>query len=328
MSSRSAIPAAVGFSAAVAVVTYLGCSGPALPPASAVGPVATVQRDIKATAVALADTTKTIKANATEGQAATPPAAKPKLDPYWTNIATAATKQEVLVDQLKAKDGELERIKTIANGWVKYSEGQKSRADKAEASLSDAMTARLHLLVVVGVVGLAVSLALMFAGNKIGLIGGVGCAALVAVSLFVAKLAPLLPWIIGGAVVVGLSLIVWQMIDKRRKFNVASTAATELVRTVEAAKVLMPKDARLRLFGDGPLPGKANGIQSTATKKLVLRARAELPNLAVPVGPETNAGTPSASPKRDSRGRFVRAKEEQPEPVATMPEEAITPVVD
>jgi hypothetical protein len=316
---KSPIAAALGFIAAVVTVVYLGCAGAATKPLTTpTEPIAHVQSDVKAVATGLAQTTKDIKQNAAEGQKATPPALKPTLDPKWNAITNAATKQDVYVDQLKAKDAELERIKGIANGWVKYADTEKARADKAENSLTDALRKRMHLLVVLGVVGIAISGALVFSGNKIGIATGVGSALLVGTALFIGQTAQLLPWIIGGVAVLCVGLIVWQLIDKRRKFNVASTAAKELVHTVEIAKTLMPVDARKRVFGDGPVPGKAYQVQSESTQKLVSEARAELPNLAPSIAPtaptEPQADVSSAPGEPSAEDHSWADEVEIPEP--------------
>lgn len=315
---------------AVALLVYLGCAtSPVVPKATPEETIASTQREVKGVATALEGTTTTIKRNATEGESKTPASLKPTLAPNWQAIGNAASQQEVLVAQLKAKDADFAKMRDLANGWVAYANSQKARGDKAEASLTDALRSKLNLLVILGTVGVAVSGALVFAGNRIGVATGVGSGLLVVVALTVGQSAPLVPYLVGGTVLAVVGVTIWQLIAKRNKVNLLTSATNELVRTVEASKQLMPASARYKVFGDGPIPGKAAVIQSAATQALVLKARQSLPNVATEVGDENANKAPKGLPTRDGRGRFKRAQNEQPEAVAGTPaEETITPQVD
>ena len=250
-----------------------------------------VQGDLKAATTQLADTTKSIKELATEGKKNTPPAAATVLTPYWDGIWFKADKQELIIASLQRSNQDLDVTKTKVDKLTEFSQGEttradaeKTRADKAEASLADALTKKLHLLIVFGVVGVAGGVALILSGYKSGWIVGGGSIALVAASIitsFAAKAAEVvMPYVLGGVGLTVIGFVVWYFINRKKEVvqaqqvvNKLKLATVELLKTNETAKQLMTDSNRKRMFGDGVLPGMASVIQSHETQKLVSELR-------------------------------------------------------
>jgi hypothetical protein len=143
------------------------------------------------------------------------------------------------------------------------------------------------------------------------------------VSIALIQTVALIPWIVGGMVLVGGGIVIYRFVQKERAIksksaevsNLTATANTlsltadelakakanleehnsmlnkaalELTHTAELAKPFMLVDGRKQVYGDGPIPGHADSIQSPETKELVKELRAQLTNIA-PSIPETVA---------------------------------------
>jgi hypothetical protein len=125
--------------------------------------------------------------------------------------------------------------------------------------------------VIIGsIVTIAVAAACFASRSKMGMAWGVtlgvgGVAALVT-SIVVGYYSF---WLMVGVAILavgGIGYLVW-------KVHIEHKATKELVKTTEAAVHLLPKDERVGLTGDGPIPGAFDLIQSDTTKKLVKQVK-------------------------------------------------------
>lgn len=272
----------------IILITFVGCekNKPIEVPNPVPG-IEDVQGGIKKDAKDLAGTTDNIKKEATAGEKKTPDALKPTLNPHWNGILTEATKQEAIVGDLKAKDAELAKIKKETEELKKFAADETARANKAEASLADALTKKLYMLVILGVVGIAVSVGLIFTGSKGGILVGIVSVALIAASLAISTAAKVMeiatPYIVGGIILAAVSYGVWWFIQKKKEAaklveenGKLQQSALELVETTEGAKEVMPEAACTKMFGNGALVGMAHVIQSRETRKLVSEMRKKI----------------------------------------------------
>ncbi len=128
----------------------------------------------------------------------------------------------------------------------------------------------LPAVVAVSVVLVGVSVALLFAGNKLGMVGLAGSGTALVVAITVARFLWLIA-AIGGLVALGLAaLLVWKIWENRKELDVAALGLGELVETVEAAKAQLTARGKELVFGeDDNDHGIAGDIQSPDTEAIV-----------------------------------------------------------
>jgi hypothetical protein len=124
-------------------------------------------------------------------------------------------------------------------------------------------------------------------GNKLLMWGGILAGVASAVCIFIVQTVALIPWIIGGAMVIAAGMLIYSYIHKNGQISIFKNATTELVETVEAMKPKMTLASRARVFGDGPSKGEAFVIQSKATEAVVREVRKTIEN--APQMPKTVA---------------------------------------
>lgn len=253
---------AIGFGLCLAVVSYLGCKSDGKGAPSPSPTIRNVHQTVTSVKGTIAETTATIKDNATEGQKRTRPSESHRLNPYWLAILTATGKQEVVVKQLGETELQLEQARRQADALERDRNAERQHKEKAQAQAKDALRARLMGLVVLGVVGLAICGALAFAGHRKAIYGAIACAILIGVAV---TLAQAMPYVIFGvaAVIIGAAgYLAYRLVRQKQ-------TAKELVQTVEAAKQQMPLAVRRQFFSDGAIPGDVVKIQSDATRREV-----------------------------------------------------------
>lgn len=289
-----------------------------------------VKNNVKASADSLDKTTVEIRTAATDGQKATPAAARPTLDPYWLRILTAAGVQQQIVQQLRQQDAEIVKATATAERLKAAFDAEKSARTKAETDRDSALTKYLYGLIALCVVGVGISAVLFISGNKLGLTVGAGCVASIVVALLVAKSLTLLPWVLGGVIIVAIGLVIWEVLDKKRTIvadllklgdqakqideherdlRIYDKANDELVETVEAAKVVMTPDARADIFGVADLPGRARILQSSETEKLVAEKRSKLQKAPSLIVPEKQVTVKKSAKKKAVKKTTVKQSE-------------------
>jgi hypothetical protein len=246
--------------------------------------IVSVKQDLKQDTEILTDTTNTIKTNATQGAAKTPPELKLTLDPYWNNILIAAGKQEYVIKDLFNIQGSLTNANAKADEMkaalvretqLKLDAQEESKKDKA--ALNDALRTRMNYLIMFGVIGVAAAAGLLFAGYKAGIIVGVVSVVLVVGSMIVSTaiqvMEHLVPYIVGGVVLGCIGVAVWYIIKYKKDNKILTTATVEITDTAEKLKSLATDVAKKKIFGDGLLPGVAQQIQSESTQAIVANIR-------------------------------------------------------
>jgi hypothetical protein len=272
-----------------------------------------VQDDLKKDAASLEEATNIIKKDATEGEKKTPAELKPVLNPHWLSILFQAGKQDAIVSDLRSKDQQLVKITGESEGLKKFAAQETIRANRAEASLADALTKKLYILVLLGVVGVAVGIGLMFTGYKGGMIVGIVSVALIITALAVSTAAKVMetitPFLVGGIILAAIGYGVWWFIQRKKEVkqlvsdNVKlQQVSMELVATAESAKQLMTEAGRKKMYGDGVLIGMAHVIQSKETQKTVENLRRKIKKAPpMPVKPTVD-GTPMIPNNKDDDG--------------------------
>ena len=240
-----------------------------------------VQTGVKKNADSLEKTTANIKKEATDGEQKTPGPVKPTLAPTWKNILSETAKQDLIVAELKAKDAELEKIATEATKLNEFAKKETARADKAEASLADALTKKLYILIMFGALGVAAGVFLMFMEKiQLGVAISVTSAALIFTAMIISTTAKVFelaaPYIaagIGVIVVAAIGYGVWWAIQKKKEAATLQKSVAEVVATTESTKQFMSEESNRRMFGDGAVVGMAHVIQSPETRKVVSEVR-------------------------------------------------------
>lgn len=92
--------------------------------------------------------------------------------------------------------------------------------------------------------------------------GGVG----LVLSLLIGQTMWMWPYILGAFVLIGAAWVIYDLFVKNKSIK-------ELVQTGEAVKMYLPVEHRLSLFGNGPITGDADHIQSPSTKRVVAAVR-------------------------------------------------------
>lgn len=117
-------------------------------------------------------------------------------------------------------------------------------------------------LVLLAIVGIAVSAFAMFNGMKWALGSLVGSIAMLGLSLMVTRYAELLAFITLICVLAGVGFLIYSIVTKK-------IAISELVTTVEKLKDHIPASATVTAFKDKSNPDSAANIQSDSTQKIV-----------------------------------------------------------
>jgi hypothetical protein len=164
--------------------------------------------------------------------------------------------------RLQATEAELESAIELSNDL----EGSLVDLRKKNAELQEENKSFLRkltaMVIVLSIVGVGAAAAMLWTGNKLGITVGVMSLATLATALIVTQYA--LWFAIGGGVLVlaGLAYVAYELWNRNR-------VSEELVATVEANKMAMRDEARQFLFGNGPIKGHINMIQSSTTQKFV-----------------------------------------------------------
>lgn len=126
------------------------------------------------------------------------------------------------------------------------------------------LSAALIWLILAAILGIGVSAALVFMGNKIGLGGIVGGIIVLILSLTVWKNMAFLAYLGMGLTILAVGALIYQVIVNRRAF-------TEVVQTMEVAKGelsgVMQNGSKLKLWQE------AKKIQSDATERAVSKIK-------------------------------------------------------
>lgn len=246
------------------------------------------KNDVGTAAERLTQTTATIEDNTNQIVAKTPEPVKTEIAPQTTAILQSTAQQTDIVNDLKATQEKLATAEKLSGDFEQKFLDEQARRQKAEDSESKALKkAYRNASLLCGLAALVFG-GLFFSGQLWAKWLAVLCAAGCAGCIFIVQTVDLIPWVVLGAVVIAVSLFVWQFIKKNRSIKTKidenvklHTVTKELTATVEASKPFMTQQGRKDLFGDGPVPGKVALLQkSDLTQKLVSKYRAELPNRA------------------------------------------------
>lgn len=251
--------------------------------------IGNIGKDVDNAGKGFGETTKTIKENATNGQKATPVSVQPTLNPYWTNILTATGVQDQLVKNLEEtkKKAEIaeEKSKKYEEDFNKEHEARLKAEDNTTKEIRQKYLAYSGILFFASIILFGVSI--WSNGNKLLMWGGVLAGAASAVCIFIVQTVALIPWIVGGAMIIAAGMLIYSYIHKNGQIKLFKTATNELVETIEATKPRMTLAGRARVFGDGPGKGDAFTIQSKATEAIVKEIRKTIEN--APQMPKTVA---------------------------------------
>ncbi len=151
--------------------------------------------------------------------------------------------------------------------------GKNSENDKP-VPLVEKSISWLPAVVAVSVVLLGVSVALLVAGNKLGIAGLAGAGTVLVVAITVARFLWLIAAMGGLVALCFAGLLVWKIWENRKALDVAALGLGELVETVEAAKDQLTQKGKELIFGaDDDDHGKAGDIQSPNTETIVAEIR-------------------------------------------------------
>jgi hypothetical protein len=320
-----------------ASLIFMSCAGPAKLPVTPITPnIDNTNHDLKAATDTVKGTTSKIKDNAQQGLDKTPATARVILEPHWREILIQAGIQEAVVKDLERAQAELADTSVKAkNLEAAYAKEQELRK-KAESDATKELRAKYTWISVACFGLLVISVVAGFSGigggalSRVAIATAVASAIGLALSIALVQTVALIPYIVGGLVLVGGGIVVYRFVFKNKTITtttaVAQTAtaqvqnltektqaltdqasslqqentqltqtATELVKTAEASKPFMSISGRRHVYGDGPVPGVVRALQSEHTRKFVTRVRSEMTNVA-PSIPETIASDLNINP--------------------------------
>jgi hypothetical protein len=164
----------------------------------------------------------------------------------------------------------IDKVQTDSDAIIKSNADLKKENDKLIADKNSSLRKLVGFVIIGSIVTIAVAAACFASRSKMGMAWGItlgvgGVAALVT-SIVVGYYSF---WLMVGVAILavgGVGYLVW-------KVHIEHKATKELVKTTEAAVHLLPKDERVGLTGDGPIPGAFDLIQSDTTKKLVKQVK-------------------------------------------------------
>jgi hypothetical protein len=246
------------------------------PNLSAKDPISTANTTVADSATTLKGTTATIKSEANAINKVTPPSLKTDIEPHTSKILEQTGVQDNVIKQLETIKGQLEEATNRVTKLESDFQTEHAARLKAEENVTKEFRRKImgwsafcfFAMLLCG------GIAVFSQGNKIAIYGGVVCAAGLAVCVMLIQTIALIPWIVGGIAVLAAGLFVYVQFFKDKKIKNLDTATKELTETVEGQKPLMGKGNRQFFFGDGPIPGKVNHIQSSVTKEIVNTIRA------------------------------------------------------
>jgi hypothetical protein len=197
---------------------------------------------------------------------ATPVATISQISPQLDGINTETGNLRVLQGKLTGVQTDL----TTANTQIKTLQDSDTTLTNQVKTLTDEKNSAIHNLMIwvilFSVVGVGVAAALVFEGNTWGISFGFGCLVTLGLSIFITQYAM---WFAIAAAVLclgGIGYIVYQRLTDKK-------VGTQLVQTNESAKMGLPDAFRYSLFGNGPIPGHVDVIQSPCTKRFVDKLR-------------------------------------------------------
>ncbi len=131
----------------------------------------------------------------------------------------------------------------------------------------------LPAVVAVSVVLLGVSVALLFAGNKLGIMGLAGSGTVLVVAITVSRFL----WLIaalGGLVALGLAaLLIYKIWQNRKELMTKQFGLIDLVATVKQTQKFLTDKDKETMFGGKNDHGLAGDIQSPETEAIVAEIR-------------------------------------------------------
>lgn len=196
----------------------------------------------------------------------TPEAARPKVEPSLTGITSETANLRELRGKLDGAITDLASAKTEVDKLTKLNGDLVTENQKLKDEIKDQTTKAMIRLMVLCVIGIGVSAALLFTGNKLGMAIGVGCSVSLGCAVLIAKYSLFFAIGAGALLIVGLGVLGYEL-WKRHKVS------EELVQSGELMKMGMRPPVRHYLLGNGAVPGQVDIVQSKATKDFVKKTR-------------------------------------------------------
>jgi ABC-type multidrug transport system fused ATPase/permease subunit len=217
----------------------------------------------------------------------TPEDYKPIILPHVSNIyVQTKTQWEILTAWKEAT----ESLKTLSNK-VKESEDyadqlfkSNEEAIKKNQDLADKITSlesesqemlkkNFATIIMISFFSMVISIAItvMTKGNRYAMYSAVSCGIALLLAIFLMQTIAWIHWVVFGLIIIAAALFVKDYYDRIK-------ANKELVKTTESLKSYTSTEARKEFFGDGPVPGKVQMLQSPSTVKIVEDIRKEITN--------------------------------------------------
>lgn len=258
----------------IIVLTLSGCRGGSsiLPKQSNSEKLTNISSVIEDNNKTLTTTTNVIKEETNQIVNITPTELKPTIEPHTTKILQQTVIQEQIVASFNKVINNLKDAIKNNNQLEKLYQQEQAARKKAEESSAKEFKNKIMGWSTICFFGMLVSggLAIFLKGNKtaagISIMLGLG----LAICVFLVQTISLIPWIIGGLLVILSIVFVYSHFFNKKVLNKLDIANVELVKTVEATKPFMPPNNRKHFFGDGPLPGVIDNIQKSNTTKAIV----------------------------------------------------------
>ena len=276
----------------------VSCASPVQAPVNSKPQIDQVSQTNTTVAAGIGKSADNIDHAVTDAQSKTPSSIKPVLAPDFTSITTETGNLRTMQGQLDSTLGELKQANDANTQNQKTIADQKTQIDKLTADKKSALQQALMWLILLSVVALGIAGALIYAGNVWGISVGIGAVITLAVSIFIASYTVYLA--IGGGILLlgGCGFVIWQIYQRNKQVKAATTVNTalkttgrELVQTVEAIKMAMSPEARHYMFGNGPVNGHIDILQSPETKQFVRTTRKMEEIKLAPSVPPVELGT-------------------------------------
>jgi hypothetical protein len=252
-------------------------------------PVDLAQKSIKDLTEKNSSSINNVETAVKTGETKTPAEIKPILDPIWNDIKNNAslmkTINSMIADvggkQLENAKKEIEDFKASSMAELSkmkdFADKETKRANKAEDEGIKTLKQVYTWISVSCFGGFLLSLIGIFSGfgsggiwSKLAIGVAVACGVGLGLSIFLIQTISLIPWIVGGILLIAAAFIIWQ-------FFVRNKAIQEVARTTEMAKEKLSDVNKALIFGTGSIPGKAFSVQSTATEAIVKKVRKNIP---------------------------------------------------
>lgn len=261
-------------------VIFSGCSnvGTQKLPDSGKNDISASNEIVGESVTKIRSTTDTIRDDAQQINKKTPSNAKAAISPHTSSILQQTTIQDEVVTKLHDANIRLltaeKKVDEFESRYLIIDKQRQEAQDKANQALKDRYTS----ISILCFIGLIVCLGLLTTGNKLAITGAIICGAGCGGSLFIVKQYEHIALGVGGLITAAVGLAVWQIIQKNRKIESLDTTVDEQIKTVEALKPQLTMKSRKDFFGDGPMPGTVQHIQSAETRQIVNDKRSEMPD--------------------------------------------------